>query len=90
MAVKEVKQKLEHTLEQAEEAKAADKKALDEMRVLEKGIGNGKLRIFKEEYEALKKKIDEHENLSEQKIVAVMAKLKAIIASKNEADEKLE
>ena len=42
IAAKEVKQKLELALEQAEEAKAAEKKALDEMQVLsgKRGIGN--------------------------------------------------
>ncbi|KAK8500353.1 hypothetical protein V6N13_008852 [Hibiscus sabdariffa] len=90
MAVKEVKEKLEHALVQAEEAKAAEKKALDEMRVLEKGIGGGKLKISKEEYEALQKKIREYGNMSEQKIATAMAELETIIASKNQADEKLE
>ncbi|KAL4388235.1 hypothetical protein GQ457_09G000840 [Hibiscus cannabinus] len=90
MAVKEVKEKLEQALVQAEEAKAAEKKALDEMRVLEKGIGGGKLKISKEEYEALQKKISEYGNMSEQKITAAMAELETIIASKNEADGKLE
>ncbi|KAE8683143.1 Detected protein of confused Function [Hibiscus syriacus] len=88
--VKEVKLKLEHALEQAGHAKAAEKKALDEMRVIEKGIGDGKIRLSKEEYEALQKKIDEYGNMSEQKIAAAMAELEAIITSKNEADEKVE
>ncbi|KAK8618252.1 hypothetical protein V6N13_132252 [Hibiscus sabdariffa] len=90
MAVEELKQKLDHTLEQAEEAKAAEKQALDEMRVLEKGIGDGKIRLSKEEYEALEKKIDEYGTMSEQKIAAAMVELEAIISSKNEAEGKVE
>ncbi|MBA0598845.1 WEB family protein At1g12150 [Gossypium raimondii] len=88
-AVKDLKQKLELALQQAEEAKAAEKKALDEMRLLEKGTGRGKIKISKEEFEALKKKVEEYGNSSEQKIAAAMAELEAINASKNEADEKV-
>ncbi|KAK8501990.1 hypothetical protein V6N13_023238 [Hibiscus sabdariffa] len=90
MAVEELKQKLDHTLDQAEEAKAAEKQALDEMRVLEKSIGDGKIRLSKEEYEALEKKIDEYGTMSEKKIAAAMVELEAIISSKNEAETKVE
>ncbi|MBA0724024.1 hypothetical protein Golax_020735 [Gossypium laxum] len=88
-AAKDLKQKLELALQQAEEAKAAEKKALDEMRLLEKGTGRGKIKISKEEFEALKKKVEEYGKSSEQKIAAAMAELEAINASKNEADEKV-
>ncbi|KAL4291078.1 hypothetical protein GQ457_14G011290 [Hibiscus cannabinus] len=90
MAVEELKQKLDHTLDQAEEAKAAERQALDEMRVLEKSIGDGKIRLSKEEYEALEKKIDEYGTMSEKKIAAAMVELEAIISSKNEAEAKVE
>ncbi|KAE8670526.1 Detected protein of confused Function [Hibiscus syriacus] len=82
MTVMEVKEKLDYALEQAEEAKAAEKKALDEMRVLERGIDDGKIRLSKEEYEALQKRIEEYGNISEHKIAIAMAELEAIITKK--------
>ncbi|XWS19270.1 hypothetical protein CRYUN_Cryun31cG0001200 [Craigia yunnanensis] len=96
IAAKEVKQKLELALEQAEEAKTAEKKALDEMQVLsgKRGIDNlesgGKMKISTEEFESLKRKVGESGNMSERKIAAAMAELEAINASKSEIDQKLE
>lgn len=96
IAVQEMKEKLELALEQAEEAKAADKKALAEMQVLSAKKGNGnlesinKMKISIEEFESLKRKVEESQNMSETKIAAAMAELEAINARKNETDQKFE
>ncbi|XVF26235.1 hypothetical protein REPUB_Repub13aG0281700 [Reevesia pubescens] len=96
IALKEVKQKLELALEQAEEAKAVEKKAFDEMQVLslKKEIDNqessGKIKISMEEFESLNIKVGESGNTSERRIAAAIAELEAINASKNETDQKLE
>ncbi|XWS18106.1 hypothetical protein CRYUN_Cryun32bG0013200 [Craigia yunnanensis] len=95
IAVKEVKQKLVLALEQAEEAKGTEKRALDEMQVLsaKEETGNlessGKIKISMAEFESLKRKVGESGNMSERK-TAAMAELEAINASKNETNQKLE
>ncbi|XVF75157.1 hypothetical protein PTKIN_Ptkin13bG0164700 [Pterospermum kingtungense] len=96
IAVQEMRQKLELALKQAEEAKVAEKMALAGIQALSAKKGNGnlgsnsKIKISIEEFESLKRKIEESEKMSETTIAAAMAELEAINARTKDTDQKLE
>ncbi|KAF5742830.1 hypothetical protein HS088_TW09G00891 [Tripterygium wilfordii] len=92
----EAESKLQLALKEAEGAREAEKRVHDEIKVL---IGTqqtpqpdspAKIKISKEEFESLKGKQEECNNLAEMKVAAVMVQLEIINANKDEAEEKLE
>ncbi|KAF0889116.1 hypothetical protein E2562_022130 [Oryza meyeriana var. granulata] len=99
VALAEAEQKLQSALKEAEEAKAAEAKALDQIKELSERASaarastsesGAKIIISKEEFESLSRKVEESEKLSEMKVAAAMAQVEAVRASENEAIKKLE
>ncbi|XP_066355987.1 WEB family protein At5g55860-like [Miscanthus floridulus] len=95
----EAEQKLQLALKEAEEAKAAEARALDQIKQLSDRASAARastsesganITISKEEFESLSRKVEESEKLSEMKVAAAMAQVEAIRASENEAIKKLE
>ncbi|KAJ6741423.1 PREFOLDIN [Salix viminalis] len=88
--------KLELALKAVEEAKEAEKKAHGEMKALSERKSNedqdsdNKIKISLEEFESLKKKVEESGNIADTTVTDVMARVEAIITSNNEAEEKME
>lgn len=96
-AADELEQKLEDALKQVEEAKAAEQKAIEEMKMLSDMQGtvadsdvSGKIILTVEEFEALSGKIKESEDLIERTETTTMAQAEAINARKNEVEKKVE
>ncbi|KAG4931875.1 hypothetical protein JHK87_045877 [Glycine soja] len=92
----EAEEKLELVLVEVKEAKAAEQRAVKEMKILSE-VGrvpyskfNGKIKMSNEEFEALRAKAKECEDLVEKKEAIVMAELQEIYARKNEVDRKVE
>ncbi|KAE7995201.1 hypothetical protein FH972_000026 [Carpinus fangiana] len=99
IASEEAEKKLELVLKEAEEAKAAEQRALSEMKNFsEKQDGRlssnsqqgAYIKLTVEEFESLNRKIKEYQNLAENKEEAAMAHLEAIDAITSQADRKLE
>lgn len=99
IASEEAEKKLELALREAEEAKAAEQRALSEMKIFsgkQDSLGSSNsqpgayIKLTVEEYASLSRKVDEYENLAENKEEAAMAHLEAIDAIKNQADRRLE
>nr|CAB3465692.1 unnamed protein product [Digitaria exilis] len=95
----EAEQKLQLALKEAEEAKAAEAKALDQIKELSDRASAARastsesgtnITISKEEFDSLSRKVEESEKLSEMKVAAAMAQVEAVRASENEAIKKLE
>uniref|UniRef100_A0ACD5W5W3 Uncharacterized protein n=1 Tax=Avena sativa TaxID=4498 RepID=A0ACD5W5W3_AVESA len=98
-ALMEAEQKLESSLKEAEVAKAAETRALDQIRQLtDRAIAvrasisepGANITISKEEFESLSRKVEQSEKLAEMKVAAAMAQVDAVRASENEAIKKLE
>jgi len=92
----EAEQKLELVLVEAREAKAAEQRAVKEIKILSE-VGkvpnskfSGKIKISNEEFEAMKAKAKECEELVEKKEALAMAELQQIYRRKNEVDRKVE
>lgn len=95
----EAEKKLELVLKEAEEAKAAEQRALSEMKIFSEKQG-GRLssnsqpgtyiKLTVEEFGSLNRKVKEYQNLAENKEEAAMAHLEAIDAITSQADRKLE
>ncbi|KAK3136437.1 hypothetical protein QOZ80_5BG0434530 [Eleusine coracana subsp. coracana] len=95
----EAEKKLQLALKEAEEAKAAEAKALDQIKQLSDRASAARastsesganITISKEEFDSLSRKVEESEKLSEMKVAAAMAQVEAVRASENEAIKKLE
>ncbi|XP_062202853.1 WEB family protein At5g55860-like [Phragmites australis] len=95
----EAEQKLQLALKEAEEAKAAEARALDQIKQLSDRASatrtstsesGAKITISKEEFDSLSRKVEESEKLSEMKVAAAMAQVEAVRASENEAIKKFE
>lgn len=95
----EAEGKLQVALRDAEEAKAAEAKALDLIKeVSEKANvtrssaseSGAKITISREEFESLSRKVEESEKLTEMKVAAAMAQVEAVRAGENEAIKRLE
>ncbi|TVU51740.1 hypothetical protein EJB05_03182 [Eragrostis curvula] len=95
----EAEQKLQLALKEAEEAKAAEAKALDQIKQLSDRASAARastsesganITISKEEFDSLSRKVEESQKLSEMKVAAAMAQVEAVRASENEAIKKLE
>ena len=88
--------KLELALKAVEEAKEAEKKAHGEMKALserksiEDQDSDNKIKISLEEFESLKKKVEESGNIADTTVTDVMARVEAIITSNNEVEEQME
>ncbi|CAH9083680.1 unnamed protein product [Cuscuta europaea] len=98
-ALEEAEKKLEIALEEAEAAKAAEAEALDLIRILSERTvparastseSGARVTLSKDEFDALSRKVEESERLSEMKVEAAMAQVDAVRASENEAVKKLE
>jgi hypothetical protein len=99
IASEEAEKKLELVLKEAEEAKAAEQRALSEMKNFsEKQDGRlssnsqqgAYIKLTVEEFESLNRKVKEYQILAENKEEAAMAHLEAIDAITSQADRKLE
>ncbi|KAG5105120.1 hypothetical protein JHK82_042090 [Glycine max] len=96
----ELEKKLELYLKQAEEAKAAEQRAIEEMKMMSDSDNtqdtvsvadsNGKIVLTVDEFAALSGKIKESEDLIDRTETAVMAQVEAINSRKNEVDRKVE
>ncbi|KAJ6797871.1 WEB family protein [Iris pallida] len=100
-ALAETEKKLEVALKEEEEAKAAEARALDEIRNVSARAnaarsptsiepGAAEITISKEEYGSLKHKVEESEKLTEMKVAAAAAHVDAVKASAAEAEKRLE
>ncbi|XP_072984217.1 WEB family protein At5g55860 [Typha latifolia] len=96
----EAEENLQVALKDAEEAKAAEARALDRIKDLSEKANaarastssesGAKITISKEEFESLSRKVEESEKLTEMKVAAAMAQVEAVRASENEAIKRLE
>lgn len=95
----EAEVKLQAALKDAEEAKAAETRALNQIKELSEKANavrsstsefGAKITISREEYESLSRKVEESEKLTEMKVAAAMAQVEAVRASENEAIKRLE
>ncbi|OIV96048.1 hypothetical protein TanjilG_27152 [Lupinus angustifolius] len=93
----ELEKKLEPVLKQAEEAKAEERRAIEEMKILNDMDGrvsdaeiNGKIVLTVEEFAALSEKIKESEDMIERAEAAAVTQVEAINTRKNEVDKKVE
>ncbi|MED6130121.1 hypothetical protein PIB30_114929, partial [Stylosanthes scabra] len=95
----ELGRKLEDALREAEESKAAERKAIQEMKTLSDMQGrvtdadansNSKIVLSVKEFAALSGKIKESEDLVERTEAAAAAQVEAINARKREVDKKVE
>ncbi|CAA2959521.1 WEB family At5g55860-like [Olea europaea subsp. europaea] len=91
--------KLIVALEKAEEAKAAETKALDQIKMLSEKTDaarastsepGAQITLSRDEFESLSRKVEESEKLSEMKIAATVAQVEAVKASEYEALKKLD
>nr|KYP73482.1 hypothetical protein KK1_006108 [Cajanus cajan] len=92
--------KLKEALEEAEEAKAAEASALDQIRVLSASTSDAahsstsesgaKITISREEFESLVHKAEECDKLADIKVAAATAQVEAAKASENEVLKRLE
>ncbi|KAL0310934.1 UNVERIFIED_CONTAM: WEB family protein [Sesamum angustifolium] len=92
-------QKLKVAISEAEEAKAAEARALDQIKMLSEKTDaarastsepGAQITISKDEFESLSRKVEESEKLAEMKVAAAMAQVEAVKASENEALKRLE
>ncbi|GJR85457.1 WEB family protein [Tanacetum coccineum] len=99
VVLEEKDRKLVIALREAEEAKAAELKALDEIKLISERTdaarastsGSGsKIIISREEFESLSRKVEESEKLARMKVEAAMAQIEAVRASEKEAVKRLE
>lgn len=93
----EIERKLELLLKQAEEAKAEEKRAVAEMKLLSDSQGrvsvsdtSGKIILTVAEFAALSGKIKESEDLIERTETTAMAQVEAINTRRNEVEKKVE
>ncbi|KAB5519033.1 hypothetical protein DKX38_023352 [Salix brachista] len=88
--------KLELALKEAEEAKAAEKKAHEDMKTLceresiqDQDFDN-KIKLAPGEFESLKRKVEESGIIADTKVADVMAQIEAVKVRNKEAEKKLE
>ncbi|KAL2247708.1 WEB family protein At5g55860 [Sesamum indicum] len=97
--LEEAEKKLKVAISEAEEAKAAEARALDQIKMLSEKTDaarastsepGAQITISKDEFESLSRKVEESEKLAEMKVAAAMAQVEAVKASENEALKRLE
>ncbi|XP_010312766.1 WEB family protein At5g55860-like [Solanum lycopersicum] len=86
VAAKEAEERLKLALREAEEAKAAETLASDQIHITE----DGKIKLAFEKYEALNKKVEEIRNEADTKVAAAMAQVEDITANEKELLMKVE
>ncbi|XP_024960330.1 WEB family protein At5g55860-like [Cynara cardunculus var. scolymus] len=98
-ALEEAENKLRIALQEADEAKSAESKALEEIKLISERTdaarastseSGSKITISREEFESLSRKVEESEKLAGMKVEAAMAQAEAVKASEKEAVKKLE
>lgn len=98
-AAEETEKKLQLALEEAVAAKEAEKRALEEMKIVTERQESGqaedlekssKIKVSLEEFQSLSQKVAESENVAGKAEADAMVQVKAISARKNETDKKLE
>ncbi|KAK9025999.1 hypothetical protein V6N11_038850 [Hibiscus sabdariffa] len=99
IALEEAEKLLAVALEEAEAAKEAETRALNQIKTLSEKTNAARastsesgsnITISREEYESLSRKVEESDNLAEMKVAAAMAQVEAVKASENEALKRLE
>ncbi|GFQ03075.1 WEB family protein at5g55860 [Phtheirospermum japonicum] len=98
--LEEAEKKLRVAVNEAEEAKEAEARALDRIQKLSEKTdaarastsseGGARIVISREEYDSLSRKVGESEKLAEMRIEAAMAQVEAVRASEKEAVRRLE
>lgn len=97
--LQETEVQLVAALAEVEEAKAAEERALDQIKVLSEQASaarasasesGAQITISKEEFDSLSGKTEESNRLTEMRVAAAMAQVEAVKASENEAVQKLE
>ncbi|XP_052207662.1 WEB family protein At5g55860-like [Diospyros lotus] len=93
IALEAAEMKLVVALEEAEDAKAAEARAVEEIKMLSERTSaartsafesNAQITISREEFVALNWKVDESEKLAEMKVAAAVAQVEAVKASEQE------
>ncbi|GFS45884.1 weak chloroplast movement under blue light protein [Actinidia rufa] len=93
---KETEEKLQAALEEAEEAKAAEKLVSDQIRITParddatNSETRDKIKLSAEDFESLSKKVEVIEKLAQMKVAAATAEVEASNASEREAVKRLE
>ncbi|KAI3804724.1 hypothetical protein L1987_26482 [Smallanthus sonchifolius] len=99
IALEEAEIKLKIALMEADEAKQAESKALNDMKAISEitdaarastSESGSNIMISREEFEALSRKVVESEKLAKMKVEAAQAQVEAVRASEKEAVKKLE
>ncbi|PIM97658.1 hypothetical protein CDL12_29870 [Handroanthus impetiginosus] len=97
--LEEAERKLGVAINEAEEAKAAEIRALDQIKVLSEKTDaarastsepGAQITISRDEFDSLSRKVEESEKLADMKIAAAVAQVEAVKASENEALKRLE
>lgn len=98
--LREAESRLKIALTEADEAKKAESKALEEIKIISERTesarastsseSGSKITISREEHEALIRKVEESEKLAKMKVEAAMAQVEAVKAGEKEAVKKLE
>lgn len=100
LALEEAEKKLKEATEEAEAAKAAEASAIEQITVLTERTSarrastssesGAAMTISTEEFESLKRKVEESDKLADMKVDAAKAQVEAVKASENEVLKKLE
>ncbi|KAM2056049.1 hypothetical protein ACFX1T_005379 [Malus domestica] len=101
VAAEGTEKKLKIALEEAKDAREAEQRVLEELKLLSGGTqeegassnsetGGAKIRLSEEGFESLRKKVEECEKLAEMKQAESMNQVEAINVRKTEVDKKLE
>ncbi|CAL1353890.1 unnamed protein product [Linum trigynum] len=97
--LEEADKKLKIALEEAEEAKTAEVRALDQIKALSERTNAARastsesganITLSRDEFEALRRKVKESDELAEMKVAAAVAQVEAVKASENEALKRVE
>lgn len=90
---------LRFMMNEAEEAKAAEVKALDQIKTMSEKTdaarastseSGARITLSRDEFESLSRKVEESEKLADMKVAAALAQVEAVKASENEALKRLE
>ncbi|KAF9608960.1 hypothetical protein IFM89_012137 [Coptis chinensis] len=99
MSLEVAEEKLQGTMKEAEEAKAAEMQAVDRIKILTErtsaarastSASGAKITVSTEEFESLNRKGEEYDILADLRVAAAVAQVEAVKASENEARKKLE
>lgn len=97
--LEEAEKKLRIVMNEAEEAKAAEVKALDQIKTLSEKTDAARastsesgahITLSRDEFDSLSRKVEESVKLADMKVAAALAQVEAVKASENEALKRLE